>query len=81
MFDLGSASPTQPGSPSWAHPYGAAQRPPQERAGYAGAVAPGPVVPESAPVTQRWGGSGVAFVNGHRVQVDPNTGRITRILN
>jgi hypothetical protein len=79
--NLESISPTQPGSPSWARPYGSPERAPQERAGYAGAVAPGQVVPPSALVTQQWGGQGVAFVNGHRVQVDPSSGRITRVLN
>jgi hypothetical protein len=38
-------------------------------------------VPENVPVTQQWGGMGTAFVNGHRVQIDPNSGRITRVLN
>jgi hypothetical protein len=39
------------------------------------------VAPQNTPVTHQWGGTGTAFVNGHRVVVDPNTGRITRVLN
>jgi hypothetical protein len=30
---------------------------------------------------QQWGGMGIATVNGHRVQVDVNSGRIMRVLN
>jgi len=78
---LESSSTAQPGTIG-AQPYGPRPPvPPQERAGYAGAVSPGQVVPQSAPVTQQWGGTGTAFVNGHRVQVDLNSGRITRVLN
>ncbi len=79
--DVGSASPAQPGAPSWARPYGSPPRAPQERAGYAGSVSPGQVVPQSVPITQQGGGSGVAFVDGHRVAVDPNSRRIIRVLN
>jgi hypothetical protein len=50
-------------------------------AGYAGAVTPGQIVPDSVPVVQRWGGFGSANVNGHQVIVDPNSNRILRVLN
>jgi hypothetical protein len=74
------SSPALRGPNLGTRPYGTAPGagPP---AGYAGAVVPGQVVPQSAPVTQRWGGFGTAFVNGHRVLVDPNSGRILRVLN
>ena len=76
------SSTTRPGSSLGAQPYGLRPPgPPQERAGYAGAVSPGQVVPNSTPVTQQWGGMGSAIVNGHRVQVDPSTGRIMRVIN
>ena len=78
---LKSSSPAQPGSSPGGNPYGAPPRAPQERPGFSGTVAPGQVVSPNTPVTQRWGGMGIAFVNGHRVQVDPNTGRIMRVLN
>jgi hypothetical protein len=54
---------------------------PQEKPGFGGAVSSGQMVPRTTPVTQQWGGAGVAFVNGHRVLVDTNSGRITRVLN
>ncbi len=63
------------------NPYGA---PPASAAGtpwLLGYRRAGQVVSPNTPVTQRWGGMGIAFVNGHRVQVDPNTGRIMRVLN
>ncbi len=79
---LESSSTAQPGSSLGAQPFGSRpQGPPQERAGYSGAVSPGQVAPQNTPVTHQWGGTGTAFVNGHRVVVDPNTGRITRVLN
>lgn len=51
------------------------------RAGYAGAVVPGQVVPRDVPVIPRMGGKGTAFVGGHRVLVDPNSNRILRVIN
>ena len=79
--NLETPSPAEPSSPSWARPYGSPPRAPQERAGYAGSVTPGQVVRQNVPVTSQWGGAGIAFVNGHRVVVDPNSGRILRVLN
>jgi hypothetical protein len=79
--NLESSSTTQPGTSLGTPPYGRPPAPPQERAGYGGAVSPGQVVPHNTAVTQQWGGAGTAFVNGHRVQVDPSTGRIMRVLN
>ena len=35
---------------------------------------PGQVVSRNMPITQQWGGMGIAFVNGQRVQVDLNSG-------
>jgi hypothetical protein len=78
---LESSTTNRRPSSSWANPYAASPRAPQERAGFAGAVWAGQVVSHDTPVTQQWGGMGTAYVNGHRVQVDPNTGRITRVLN
>jgi hypothetical protein len=49
-------------------------------AGYTGAVTPGQVVPNEVQVTPRPGGQGSAFVNGHRVIVDPSN-RILRVIN
>jgi hypothetical protein len=49
-------------------------------AGYTGAVTPGQVVPDQVQVTPRAGGMGSAFVNGHRVIVDPSN-RILRVIN
>ena len=74
------SSPALPGSSLGTQPYGTAPRagPP---AGYAGAVAPGQVVPQSVPVVPRWGGFGSAFVDGHHVLVDPNSNRILRVFN
>jgi hypothetical protein len=78
--DLGT-TPTQP-TPSvgaGTRPYGGASaygRP----AGFAGAVTPGQVVPDEVQVTPRAGGGGSAFVNGHRVIVDPSN-RILRVIN
>ena len=75
--NLESPSTTQPGASLGTQPY-ARPRAAAERAGYAGSVSPGQVVPRT--VTQQWGGMGTAIVGGHRVQVDPNSGRITRVL-
>ena len=49
-------------------------------AGYAGAVTPGQVVPDDVQVTPRQGGLGSAFIDGHRVLVDPSN-RILRVIN
>jgi hypothetical protein len=81
---LESDSPALPGSSTpleGNNPYGAPPRAPQERPGFAGTVSRGQVVPRDTPVMQQFGGTGTAFVNGHRVQVDTNTGRIMRVLN
>ena len=78
--NLESPSTAQPGASLGTQPYARPPGPPQERAGYAGSVSPGQVVPRNTPVTQQWGGMGTAIVGGHRVQVDPNSGRITRVL-
>lgn len=72
---------TQPGSSLGTQPYGRPPEPRQQRAGYAGAVSPGQVVPHDVPVTHQWGGMGTAIVGGHQVQVDPSSGRIMRVLN
>ncbi len=78
--DLGSISPAQP-SPTGGHPYGAPLSPSPSRAGFAGRTTPGQLVPEDVPVMPRPGGQGTAFVNGHRVLVDPNSNRILRVFN
>jgi hypothetical protein len=49
-------------------------------AGFAGAVTPGQVVPDDVQVTPRPGGFGSAFIDGHRVLVDPSN-RILRVIN
>ena len=49
-------------------------------AGYTGAVTPGQVVPDNVQVTPRPGGMGSAFIDGHRVLVDPSN-RILRVIN
>ena len=49
-------------------------------AGYGGAVTPGQVVPDNVQVTPREGGLGSAFIDGHRVLVDPSN-RILRVIN
>jgi hypothetical protein len=76
-----STTTTQPGASGGVglRPYGGSSafgRP----AGYTGAVTPGQVVPDQAQVTPRAGGMGSAFVNGHRVLVDPSN-RILRVIN
>jgi hypothetical protein len=76
--DLG-ASPTQPSPSAGVAPY-AAPRPIGHPAGYTGRVTPGQVVPENVPVIPQQGGMGSAFVNGHRVLVDPSN-RILRVYN
>jgi hypothetical protein len=77
--DLG-ASPAQPAPSAGSRPYA----PPVTagpRAGYAGSIAAGQVVPQNVPITPRPGGMGSAFIDGHRVLVDPNTNRILRVFN
>ena len=76
---LESSSTAQPGA-SLGKPYGRPPVPPQERAGYAGAVSPGQVVPRNVPLMPHPGGLGSAFVDGHRVLVDPNSNRIMRVF-
>jgi hypothetical protein len=74
-----STSPTQPSTPAVGRPYGGASaggRP----AGYAGAVTPGQVLPDEVQVSPRPGGLGSAFIDGHRVLVDPSN-RILRVIN
>jgi len=77
--DLNSSSPSQSG-PSVGHPYGS---PPQggPKAGFAGSLAPGQVVPRNVTITPRPGGTGSAVIDGRRVLVDPNTNRVLRVLN
>ena len=76
--DLGIA-PTRP-SPSVAARGYSAPTSVGHPAGYTGAVTPGQVVPEDVQVMPRPGGMGTAFVNGHRVLVDPSN-RILRVIN
>jgi hypothetical protein len=79
--NLESSAPALPDSSTSLegnNPYGAPPRAPQERPGFAGAVSPGQVVSRDTSITQRWGGMGVAFVNGQRVQIDLNSRRIMR---
>ena len=74
-----STSTTQPGPSVGSRPYGAPTAV-GHPAGYAGAVTPGQVVPDDVQVTPRAGGMGSAYVNGHRVLVDPSN-RILRVIN
>lgn len=75
-----STSTTQQPSPSAAarafSPPPTSGRP----AGYTGMVTPGQVVPEDVQVMPRAGGLGSAFINGHRVIVDPSN-RILRTID
>ena len=73
-----SASPTL-SAPATRGPYGR-PAPVGRPAGYAGAVTPGQVVPENVQVTPQPGGVGSAFIDGHRVLVDPSN-RILRVFN
>jgi hypothetical protein len=75
--DLGT-SPTQ-SAPATRGPYGA-PAPLGHPAGYTGSVTPGQIVPQNVQVTPRPGGMGSAFIDGHRVVVDPS-GRILRVIN
>lgn len=82
--DLGSSSSSslaQPGASQGEEGYGSRPRAPQERPGFAGTVSGGQVINRNTPITQQSGGMGIAFVNGHRVQVDINSGRIMRVIN
>jgi hypothetical protein len=74
-----STSPTQSAAPATRGPYGA-PAPLGHPAGYTGAVTPGQVVPENVPVIPQPGGMGSAFIDGHRVLVDPSN-RILRVFN
>jgi hypothetical protein len=76
-----STTAIQPGPSvgAGARPYGGASAY-GHPAGYTGAVTPGQVVPDRVQVTPRPGGMGSAFVNGHRVLVDPSN-RILRVIN
>jgi hypothetical protein len=76
-----SSTAAQPRASGGEEGYGSRPRAPQEHPGFAGAVAGGQVIDRNTPITQQWGGMGVAVVNGHRVQVDVNSGRIMRVLN
>jgi hypothetical protein len=75
-----STSPTQsPSVGAGLRPYGGSTaygRP----AGYSGALTPGQVVPDDVQVAPRPGGMGSAFIDGHRVLVDPSN-RILRVIN
>jgi hypothetical protein len=74
-----STSPTQPSPSAGAGPY-ARPSPIGHPAGFAGAVTPGQVVPNDVQITPRPGGMGSAFIDGHRVLVDPSN-RILRVMN
>ena len=74
-----STSPTQPSPSAAARAYGRSP-PVGHPAGYAGAVTPGQVVPDNVQVMPRPGGMGSAFIDGHRVLVDPSN-RILRVIN
>ena len=53
---------------------------PGSRAGFAGAVIPGQIVPQNVPIMPRPGGDGSAWVNGRQVLVGPNSDRILRVI-
>jgi hypothetical protein len=74
-----SSSTTQPSLAPSARAY-APLNPTGRAAGYAGATTPGQVLPDDVQVTPRSGGMGSAYVNGHRVLVDPSN-RILRVIN
>jgi len=74
-----STSQTPQSGPATGAPYGAP--PPTGRtAGYGGSVAAGQVLPQGSAVMQRPGGVGSAFIDGHRVLVDPSSNRIIRVI-
>ena len=66
--------------PSLGSPYGSTPRR-GPLAGSSGPVSPSQIVPQNVPVTPQPGGMGSAFINGHRVLVDPNTNRVMRVFN
>jgi hypothetical protein len=72
----GSSSLGQP-RPSRGSPYGSA---PQggSLAGSTGSITAGQVVPRNVPITNQYGGTGIAYINGQRVIVDTNTNRVLR---
>jgi hypothetical protein len=74
-----SIAPTQASPSAAARGYSA---PPTvgHPAGYTGAITPGQVLPEDVRVLPRPGGMGSAFIDGHRVLVDPSN-RIVRVIN
>jgi hypothetical protein len=74
-----STTPIQPGPSVGRGPYGAPSAI-GHPAGYTGAVTPGQVVPDNVQITPRPGGMGSAFIDGHRVLVDPSN-RILRVIN
>jgi hypothetical protein len=76
-----STTPTQPSTSFGAglRPYGGSSAY-GHPAGYAGAVTPGQVLPDDVQVTPRPGGMGSAYIDGHRVLVDPSN-RILRVIN
>jgi hypothetical protein len=74
-----STTTTQPKPSVGSRPWGAPSAV-GHPAGYAGAVTPGQVVPDDVQVRPRSGGLGSAFVNGHKVLVDPSN-RIVRVIN
>ena len=76
--DLGG-SPTQR-APSVGAPYGTPPRA-GPTAGFSGSIAPGQVAPQNVPITPQPGGRGSAYIDGHRVLVDPNTNRVLRVFN
>jgi hypothetical protein len=74
-----STTTTPPGPSVGRGPYGAPSGI-GHSAGFAGAVTPGQVVPDNVQITPRPGGMGSAFIDGHRVLVDPSN-RILRVIN
>jgi hypothetical protein len=74
-----STTTTQPGPSVGRGPYGAPSGI-GHSAGYTGAVTPGQLVPDNVQITPRPGGMGSAFIDGHRVLVDPSN-RILRVIN
>jgi hypothetical protein len=74
-----NTSTSQPKSAPTTRPY-AIPNPSGHAAGFAGSTSPGQVVPDNVQVAPRPGGLGTAYVNGHRVLVDPSN-RILRVIN
>ena len=46
-----------------------------------GPITPGQFAPQNVHITPQDSGMGSAWINGHRVLVDPNTNRILRVFN